>query len=39
MPRRKRPARKRTLTELYIRKVKPEKTRFLVWDAKQHGLV
>jgi integrase len=34
MPRRKR----RTLTELYIKKVKPEKSRFLVWDAKQHGL-
>jgi integrase len=39
MPRRKRAARKRTLTELYIRKVKPGKTRFLVWDKKQHGLV
>jgi integrase len=39
MPRRKRPARKRTLTELFIKKVKPEKSRFLVWDARQHGLV
>jgi hypothetical protein len=39
MPRPKRAARKRTLTELFIKKVKPEKTRFLVWDAKQHGLV
>src|SRR6516225_9702917 len=39
MPRRKRPARKRTLTELFVKKVKPEKSRFLVWDAKQHGLV
>jgi hypothetical protein len=39
MPRPKRAARKRTLTELFIKKVKLEKTRFLVWDAKQHGLV
>jgi integrase len=39
MPRPKRAARKRTLTELYIRKVKPEKNRVLIWDLKQHGLV
>jgi hypothetical protein len=39
MPRRKRPARKRTLTELFIKKVKPEKSRVLIWDLKQHGLV
>jgi integrase len=38
MPRSKRAARKRQLTELYVRKVKPEKSRFLVWDTKQHGL-
>jgi integrase len=38
MPRPKREARKRQLTELYVKKAKPEKKRFLVWDAKQHGL-
>jgi integrase len=38
MPRPKRAARKRQLTELYVKKVKPEKSRFLVWDTKQHGL-
>src|SRR6516162_5842189 len=38
MPRPKRAARKRQLTELYVQKAKPETSRFLVWDAKQHGL-
>jgi integrase len=38
MPRPKRAARKRQLTELFTNKVKPEKSRFLVWDTKQHGL-
>ena len=38
MPRPKRAARKRQLTELYVRKLKPESRPFLVWDAKQHGL-
>jgi hypothetical protein len=38
MPRPKRAARKRTLTKIYIDKVKPEKSAFLVWDTKQHGL-
>ena len=39
MPRRKRPARKRVLTELFVKKVNPEKSRVLIWDLKQHGLV
>jgi hypothetical protein len=38
MPRPKRAARKRSFTELFVRKLKPEKSRFLVWDTKQHGL-
>src|SRR5262252_9450416 len=38
MPRPKRATRKRQLTELYVKKVRPEKKRFLVWDARQHGL-
>jgi integrase len=38
MPRPKHAARKRQLTELYVRKLKPESRPFLVWDAKQHGL-
>jgi integrase len=38
MPRPKRAARKRQLTELYVKKVKPEKSAFLVWDSKQRGL-
>ena len=38
MPRPKRDARKRQLTELFVKKVKPEKRAFLVWDSKQHGL-
>jgi integrase len=37
-PRPKRDARKRQLTELFVKKVKPEKNSFLVWDTKQHGL-
>lgn len=35
----KRPARKRRLTELFVRKVKPEDEEFLVWDLVQRGLV
>jgi integrase len=35
----KRPARKRRLTELFVRKVKPEDEEFLVWDLMQRGLV
>jgi integrase len=38
MSRPKRAARKRQLTELFVKKVKPEKGAFLVWDTKQHGL-
>jgi integrase len=38
MPRPKRAARKRQLTELYVKKLKPEAHAFLVWDTKQHGL-
>src|SRR6516165_7838055 len=38
MPRPKAAARKRTLTELYVKKAKPQAKRFLVWDTKQHGL-
>jgi integrase len=38
MPRPKRAARKRNLTKLFVEKVQPEKSRFLVWDTKQHGL-
>src|SRR6516162_4596433 len=38
MPRPKRTVRKHQLTEFYVKKVKPEKSRFLVWDTKQHGL-
>ena len=38
MPRPKRAARKQSLTQLFVEKVKPQKTRFLVWDTKQHGL-
>jgi integrase len=37
-PRPKAAPRKRQLTELYVKKVKPEKSRFLVWDSKQYGL-
>jgi integrase len=35
----KRPARRRRLTELFVRKVKPEDEEFLVWDEVQRGLV
>jgi integrase len=38
MPRPKRATRKRQLTELYVQKAKPGEKRYLVWDAKQHGL-
>jgi integrase len=38
MARPKRAARKRQLTELFVKKVKPEGDAFLVWDTKQHGL-
>ena len=34
----KRPPRKRNLTELFVKKLKPEQRAFLVWDSKQHGL-
>ena len=30
--------RKRRLTELFVRSLKPEPKTFLVWDAQQHGL-
>jgi integrase len=38
MPRPKRAPRKRQFTELFVRKAKPEKSAYLVWDTKQHGL-
>jgi integrase len=38
MSRPKRAARKSQLTELFVKKVKPEERAFLVWDSKQHGL-
>ncbi len=38
MTRPKQPPRKRRLTELYVRRVKPESTTFLVWDDLQRGL-
>jgi integrase len=34
----KHPPRKRQLTELFVKKLKPEQRAFLVWDSKQHGL-
>jgi integrase len=34
----KRPARKRRLTELAVRKLKPEPAAYLVWDTLQRGL-
>jgi integrase len=34
----KQPARRRKLTELFVRKVKPEANAFLVWDTGQRGL-
>jgi integrase len=35
----KKSARRRKLTELFVRKVKPEPTAFLIWDTMQRGLV
>ena len=35
---RKRPARKRRLTELAVRRLKPAAAAFVVWDATQRGL-
>lgn len=34
----KRPANKRVLTELFVRKAKPRATAFVVWDLRQRGL-
>jgi integrase len=34
----KRPARKRRLTELGVRKARPERAAYLIWDTKQPGL-
>jgi hypothetical protein len=30
--------RKRQLTDLFVKKLRPDQRAFLVWDAKQHGL-
>src|SRR5262245_59885546 len=38
MPRPKRPALKRRLTELFVRKLKPKTNAFVVWDTQQRGL-
>jgi integrase len=38
MPRAKRAANKRRLTELSVRKLKPKAEAYLVWDIHQHGL-
>jgi integrase len=38
MPRPKRAANKRRLTELSVRKLKPKAEAYLVWDTHQHGL-
>ena len=38
MARPKRPAHKRRLTDLYIRKIKPKAAAYVVWDTHQHGL-
>ena len=38
MPRRKRPALKRRLTELAVRKLKPRAEAYVVWDLHQRGL-
>jgi integrase len=38
MPRPKRAARKRRLTELSVRKARPESTSYLIWDMLQRGL-
>ena len=34
----KRPAHKRCLTELYVRKLQPQTNAFVVWDTRQYGL-
>jgi integrase len=39
MPRPKHPARKRRLTELSLRKLKPARAPYLIWDTLQRGLV
>src|SRR2546422_11330750 len=38
MPRPKHPARKRRLTELAVRKLKPASAPYLIWDTLQRGL-
>jgi integrase len=38
MTRSKRPAHKRNLTELYVRKLQPGAAAFVVWDTRQRGL-
>jgi integrase len=38
MPRTKRPAHKRRLTELAVRKLKPKAATYLIWDTLQRGL-
>ena len=38
MPRPKRAANKRKLTELYVRKLKPQRDAYVVWDTHQRGL-
>src|SRR6516225_7031464 len=37
--REKRPADKRRLTELTVKKAKPQAAAYLIWDTQQHGLV
>jgi integrase len=38
MPRAKHPARKRRLTELAVRKLKPARQAYMIWDVLQRGL-
>ncbi len=38
MPKPRAERRKRQLTELYVKKLKPERAPYLIWDAHQHGL-
>jgi integrase len=38
VPSKKRTARKRQLTELSVRKARPESSAYLIWDTKQRGL-
>ena len=38
MPEPRAARRKRQLTELYVKKLKPERAPYLIWDAHQHGL-